>query len=532
MDKLNLFARLVKVDEGKRLVTGLLASEALDLDNEIFDYDTSKPNFLAWSEACTKASGGKTVGNLRAMHSKVAAGHITEIIFDDAAKTVEITANVTDDNEWGKVQKGTYGGFSLGGVYAKKWTDPDNKAAKRYTAKPSEASLADVPNNLDCTFTVHKVAGGDVLRKFAGGKLLDEESPVAGNGDKAPAGAESDSADATPPAVITLNKAAFNDFEAALNRIPEGPDREAAREYLAKTFKVNEAADAPVIDVVEPPAPVVEPSKLEALCQKILDRAKDDPTALKLMHQMFEYDGKPELAKGLCAVGGLCDLFERLGWAKDNATYEAAVEGDGSAVPGMFAKVMKSLGDVLIAMVQEEVSEALNKAMGGTVDEEELKRIDASEDLPELRRLCKTLLGAVANGSKATAKAAGILKLAKGVSVNEALEKVMKKVETQDATIAELSTGATVLNKTLKERDDEITTLKKTLKTPAGNATPPKLKVVDKGEDFVASGDGTGEKKIEKVMGSDGEPDDAATLIKQLHRHGGEPLEKKLGAAR
>lgn len=166
MSQLQLFARLAKVDEAKRQVTGIIASETPDAANEIFDYETSKGNFEAWSANVAKMSGGKSVGNLRAMHGNVAAGTLEEITFDDVAKTITVVANVVDDNEWTKCLKGVYTGFSIGGKYVKKWADTIVKSAKRYTAAPSEVSLVDIGCNFDAGFSLVKADGMEERVEF------------------------------------------------------------------------------------------------------------------------------------------------------------------------------------------------------------------------------------------------------------------------------------------------------------------------------------------------------------------------------
>lgn len=528
MSKMNMFARLVKVDEGKRLVTGLLASETPDVDGEIFDYDASKANFAEWSSICHKASGGKSVGNLRAMHGKVAAGSLTEIIMDDLSKSITITANVVDDNEWEKIQKGVYSGFSVGGSYGRKWKD-EGTGHKRYEAKPAEASLADIPCNLDCTFEVVKSNGSKELRKFIGGGATGETVEASGEGDSA---ASSDSADSQPRSVV-LNKMVHGDMLKALEKMPDGEDKVAAKEWLEKTFKVSDDPAAPPAVAEEPPT---EPDALTKLCTQIVDLARENNTALDLVKSMFGYDGKPELAKGLCDVGNLCDLFSRLGWAKDNAKYEAAVEGDGSAVPAMFAKVMKSLGDVLIAMVQEEVSEALSKAAGTKADApEELEKIAKCEDIKDLRRFCTELAKAVGKNSRAVDEAIPLLKCAKGESVLSGIKRVVGENERLSKTLGESERGASELNKALKAKDAEIDSLKKAMKLPAADPKAPRLKVVGKGGDVSGTGDEEEGGTVEKVMGANGEVDEVATAIKASHQAGGQTLEKKLfgnGAAR
>jgi len=67
--------------------------------------------------------------------------------------------------------------------------------------------------------------------------------------------------------------------------------------------------------------------------------------------------GPIQFKRGLYQVANLLYLVEELGWHVDMAKYEAAIEGDGSAVPGMLAGVLQDLVDALMAMTTEELSE-------------------------------------------------------------------------------------------------------------------------------------------------------------------------------
>jgi len=163
---MQIFARITKVDEATGKVYGRAVQEVVDRSGEIFDYETSKPNFAKWSEAAAQATDGKSVGNLRAMHGKVAAGKLTEISFQDAEKAIDIVAEVVDPVEREKCLKGVYTGFSIGGRYAKKWDDGVQKGVSRYTAEPTEISLVDLPCVPTAQFTVVKADGAEELRKF------------------------------------------------------------------------------------------------------------------------------------------------------------------------------------------------------------------------------------------------------------------------------------------------------------------------------------------------------------------------------
>ncbi len=81
MTSLELFLPLAKVDLDRRLVTGVVTAEAPDRSGEICDYASSKPYFEKWSAEALAASGGKSMGAVRAMHGKLAAGKLTDIAF-------------------------------------------------------------------------------------------------------------------------------------------------------------------------------------------------------------------------------------------------------------------------------------------------------------------------------------------------------------------------------------------------------------------------------------------------------------------
>ena len=152
---LDLFLPLMKVDLDRRLVSGVATAETPDRAGEIFDYASSKPYFEQWSAEARAASGGKSLGAVRAMHGAVAAGKLTDIAFDDEAKRIVVQAKIVDDDEWKKVVEGVYTGFSQGGRYVKRWADPETGLI-RYTAEPHEISLVDLPCLPDATFEVIK----------------------------------------------------------------------------------------------------------------------------------------------------------------------------------------------------------------------------------------------------------------------------------------------------------------------------------------------------------------------------------------
>ena len=163
MNNFSLFVPLLKVDVAKQIVYGTAVEEVADRAGEIFDYATSKPEFEKWSGDIEKSTDGKSKGNVRSMHGKIAAGKLNDIGFDDKRKAIDVAAKIVDKDEWQKVLEGVYTGFSIGGSYLKRWTDGE---LKRYTARPAEISLVDLPCVPTATFSMIKADGSEELRKF------------------------------------------------------------------------------------------------------------------------------------------------------------------------------------------------------------------------------------------------------------------------------------------------------------------------------------------------------------------------------
>jgi hypothetical protein len=166
MTDLNLFIPITKIDAARRLVYGVVTAETPDVAGEVCDYASTKPHYQKWSQKFAQTTEGRSFGNLRAMHSNVAAGKLVTIAFNDAEKRIEICGKVVDDAEWAKVEEGVYTGFSQGGRYLKRWPDPDEPKLIRYTAEPVEVSLVDHPCLPEATFAVIKADGSTELRKF------------------------------------------------------------------------------------------------------------------------------------------------------------------------------------------------------------------------------------------------------------------------------------------------------------------------------------------------------------------------------
>ena len=281
----DLFLPLTKVDIDERMVHGVATAEAPDRAGEICDYDSTKHYFEAWSAGAREASGGKSLGAVRAMHNRVAAGKLTDMAFDDEGKRILVAAKIVDDDEWQKVIEGVYTGFSQGGRYVKRWNDPET-GMTRYTADPSEISLVDVPCLPGATFEVVK-DGVVEKRAFA--------APTAETKQESPASAP---AAPPPPPEATQGPSSEALAKAALALA-------SAANKLDKAIEENSRLGA-ALSLVTP--------EIATLTKRVaVLEAQPQPARAALRAASREWDGAATpLVGGVdAAIKTLCDLPEK-----------------------------------------------------------------------------------------------------------------------------------------------------------------------------------------------------------------------------
>lgn len=166
------FAQLVKVDESKHEVWTVVTAEKPDRDDEVCDYESTVPYYKEMVDEMTKASDGKNIFPLREMHGLSAAGKGIAIEFRDKTKEIYMGFKVVDPLAWQKVAEGVYTGVSQGGKYIKRWKDGDYT---KYTAKPVEVSLVDVPCLQAAHFDFVRADGVIEVRKFVTAKQKQEK---------------------------------------------------------------------------------------------------------------------------------------------------------------------------------------------------------------------------------------------------------------------------------------------------------------------------------------------------------------------
>jgi hypothetical protein len=375
-----MFVPITKVDAKERLVYGVLASEVVDKTGEVFDYETSKPHVETWSGEIAKATDGKSVGNLREMHGKSAAGKFVTLECDDKGKSINVCAKVIDDEAWEKVQEGVYTGFSIGGSYEKKWTD--SEGLKRYTAKPSEGSLVDNPANPDTHFTMVKADGTTLEKNFKAhaqavtepvtAPELEQVWKTTADGQtfatKALAKAHKDDLDAArangTAALATLDKISAMVTEALEKR--DFSDKERAK--AAEKGEAMPDGSYPIKnkdDMANAVQAFGRAKNKKAVKAHIKTRAKAMGATDALPASWKDDEaGKAlrtgELRKGLDQVARLAMILQELDWLQESTEWEAEREGDDSKVPSALKQNIATVAASLREMTEEETNELLD----------------------------------------------------------------------------------------------------------------------------------------------------------------------------
>lgn len=283
METFQMFARLTKYDEGTGVFEAVAGDESIDKARERMHYDSSKPNFIKWSEDIAKATDGKSVGNVRAMHGRTAAGILTALECDDEHKQIRVKGRIVDPAEMAKMAAGVYTGVSVGGSYAKKWPDKGNPGVNWYTALPGEISVVDNPCNGNAHFTMIKADGMTVEKEFVFG---DAAKALIEQLEKSAASASTD--DATHANSSQVGEAAAAD-----------PEKDAVNE-IAKAIDADDIKPTEVLALIKADAETRKRAKHEARCAELTAAlAKDGLTngEVEALAAKFGVTGDDPLAK-------------------------------------------------------------------------------------------------------------------------------------------------------------------------------------------------------------------------------------------
>lgn len=537
---MQLFAQLAKYDENTGYFEAVAADESLDKAGEIFDYAKSKPHFQTWSETISKASGGKSLGNVRAMHGKVAAGKLTGIDFDDDGKAIKVAGFVVDANEKAKMAQGVYTGVSIGGSYGKTWDDPVHKGVKRYEAIPSEISIVDLPCNSNAHFTVVKGDGSEELRKFehttenaetlekwADGLDDDERGHLT---DALLKIAERKDVSAADKKRAEEEASSFADTKNKKYKLDTAKQIKAAWSYIhmPKNASKYSAADvkaikARIVAAWKKKIDSKGPPEAEKWFQEAGERLVKADGAERVANAISAALGNETLAKGLWDVGRFAELLASLGCIQMNAADEAVWEGDDSPVPEQMRAALKPLVDAFLAMAAEEAHEA---TAGKPVQRAAGDELNKSEEDAMNNELQKSLDDTKAELEKVTSTQASLRKAlgcAEGEDLVEKAAALVKSLETVNAEHAELKkthealeTEMGEIKKFAEEKSAEVEKLNGQVAKPKGAVT--------KVEKTTPEDDLGGDAKVDNapVKKADGTIDQVATaekLAKQAYKN-------------
>lgn len=428
--KVQIHARLAKYDEDTHTFEAVATDESIDKTLERMNYDRSKPHFINWSQEFAKATDGKSVGNLRSMHGKNAAGCLKALVCDDEAKAIIIRGEIVDPNDQVKMAKGVYTGVSIGGEVLDRWADEANKGVFWYEANPVEISLVDNPCNPNARFL--KMAGG-----------VETEAPLVGDPEAAAARAKDEAEKAAvdqlaklldartvlPSAVVKLVEAELaKGAEAAqaarraeLKKALQNPEltlgdlEKVAQEWLPEGFK----GDVPAIlaalfkaggftpdelTEIENAAPAALPLPAAESRPLKLKSAEDVAKALAAVQKL----GEPAnllLQKNLYGLCNLAQLLEQLWWAARDAAAEAAYEGDASMIPDRLRMLCAELGEIVCEMAEEETQEEGEKGVLAGNLRKAFEKAGARHSAKDAERLQKIHDHSVDMGAKCSGSA-------------------------------------------------------------------------------------------------------------------------------
>lgn len=322
-----MFARLLKVDEAKREVSGIMVAEVPDKEGEIFDYESSKPYFKAWNRQFSKATAflpedERSLGNVREMHQAKAVGKLTACSYDDKAKSIEVTAKIVDDVAWKKCAAGVYTGFSIGGDYVDTWED---EGLTRYTARPAEASIVDNPCVPTAEFSLVRANGSVELRKFVQADDVKKDGKT--------------------------KRVAGEDLKASSFAYVGDPDK-------TETWKL------PVHDASHVRNALARFDQTEGIPEdeKAKVKAKIDAAAEKFGVEVGEKAAAGKLKKGMYDVSALAQILQQAGYLQSGAQFEREMEQDDSTMPEDLKSWLVDGVKILQQMVSEEGAELTGEA--------------------------------------------------------------------------------------------------------------------------------------------------------------------------
>jgi hypothetical protein len=151
-----------KINEEKRIVTGIATADNPDLVDDVVNFDASVEAFSNW------------IGNIREMHSPVAVGKLVDwkpvpVVFEgETYQGIEVSVYISKgaENTWQKILDGTLRGFSIGGNVVRAEKKKSEKLGRYINEivnyKLGELSVVDNPCNPAGMFAMIKSIDGQL----------------------------------------------------------------------------------------------------------------------------------------------------------------------------------------------------------------------------------------------------------------------------------------------------------------------------------------------------------------------------------
>lgn len=340
--KLNLFIPITKVEQHDDhvMVYGVAALEQPDrsVPQEIMDYGKSKPYFQSWSDQIFKDSGGKSLGNVREMHSLIAAGKLEELHFNDGDKQIEVAAKVVDPGSCNKLNEGILTGFSVGGQYGDRWQDGD---LVRYVAKPAEISLVDSPCMPGATYSLVRADGAVEERHFT--------KPPQAQLELIPNSGEESHMPVTKTKKVGDQELPSSSFA----YVGDAQKTETWRFPLHKAEHVRQA----IAHWGEYEG--IPQDQQESIKKAIIAAARK--FAIKPREEAKKILATTQLMKSYWNISDLAQMLATLDRVREAEAWEREYEGDSSPVPEELAAIEAQLDAIMKEMIDEETKEREEK---------------------------------------------------------------------------------------------------------------------------------------------------------------------------
>lgn len=345
------FSKHETLKDGTVVVEGIATMEEIDKQGEIVEYNASVRAFTEWADGFSRATNGRSQGNIREMHGPVAAGKAIGWAPDPARKAITLRARIVDEEAAKKVRESVYTGFSIGAPGSsvtretKKIGDDSVQIITGY--RLSEVSIVDNPACPSALFQVVKRASDDAPTVPA--------SPVEPSADPMPA-SDPDPVVETPPVPMPS--------ETETQHEPTMPDASAPAE---ETSVASDSQPNQVIGHTEmPPVPQTGSNTSKNFGMDNVARLANVVSCLNdvieccEMEEQMEGEAPPYLAKIKSAAGALADALVEL-TEHEAGEMNATAEGDNDME--LAAKIEKLEAVIAKTVTKDDIDGQITKAV-------------------------------------------------------------------------------------------------------------------------------------------------------------------------